>query len=103
MPFYEYKCPDCQNVIEICCSMADKPESVDCKCGSVAESMLSRFAFPFSAKAWRGRKSVCLQADDQHTQDQKQLSACVDDPNSKLPKKIKNDLLDRANKILGAF
>jgi len=103
MAYYEYKCQDCRKIIEVSCAMADKPETLDCPCGSVAMPIFSRTCFPHSAKRWRGMKEVNLEADDQHTQDQKQLAACVDDPKSKLPKTVKNRLLDIANKQLGAF
>lgn len=41
MPLYQYQCSKCGEITEHFCKIADKPETIECRCGSVAQKILS--------------------------------------------------------------
>ncbi len=45
MPYYEYKCPKCDNVIELL-QRVDAQMFTDCTCGGVATRKMSTFSVP---------------------------------------------------------
>jgi putative FmdB family regulatory protein len=40
MPIYEFKCEECGQVSEIICRLSDKPRTLKCVCGGVADSFI---------------------------------------------------------------
>lgn len=49
MPLYEYECPDCEEITEDFRQISDRAQPMECKCGGLAEKIISP---PYRDRAW---------------------------------------------------
>jgi putative FmdB family regulatory protein len=104
MPIYTYQCHACHADIDLSRPVDDRETPILCpRCGSDAYYKPTfSGTIIFSSKQWRGRSSVCWEADDERTATQKQLVAAANDTDkSKLQPAVRHKLLETVKKQEG--